>query len=68
VLTFIKIYGNLFLLKGGEVMDSIFGILFNLFEGLDLEKVLSSVEGSMIEYNVSVALDTFTSFFGGLFS
>ena len=49
-------------------MDSILGILFNLFEGLDLEKVLSSVEGSMIEYNVSVALDTFSSFFGGLLS
>lgn len=49
-------------------MDSIMGILFNLFEGFDLEKVLSSVEGSMLEYNVSVALDTFSSFFGGLFS
>ena len=49
-------------------MDSILGILFNLFEGLDLEKVLSSVEGSMLEYNVSIILDTFTSFFGGLFS
>ncbi len=49
-------------------MDSIMGILFNLFEGVDLQKILSSVEGSMIEYNVSVALDTFSSFFGGLFS
>ena len=49
-------------------MDSILGILFNLFEGLDLEKVLGSIEGSAVEYNVSVVLDTFSSFFGGLFS
>lgn len=49
-------------------MDSILGILFNLFEGADLEKILSSIEGSLVEYNVSVVLDTFASFFGGLFS
>ena len=49
-------------------MESILGILFNLFEGVDLEKVLSSVEGSMVEYNASIILDTFSSFFGGLFS
>ncbi len=49
-------------------MDSVLGILFNLFEGLDLEKILGSIEGSLVEYEVSVVLDTFSSFFGGLFS
>ncbi len=49
-------------------MDSILGILANLFEGLDLEAVLGSIEGSLVEYGVSVVLDTFASFFGGLFS
>lgn len=49
-------------------MDSILGIVFNLFEGLDLSAVLGSIEGSLVEYDVSVVLDTFSSFFGGLFA
>ncbi len=49
-------------------MGSILGILANLFEGLDLEAVLGSVEGSLMEYGVSLIFDTFSSFFGGLFS
>lgn len=49
-------------------MGSILGILANLFEGLDLEMVLGSVEGSLMEYGVSVIFDTFSSFFGGLFA
>lgn len=49
-------------------MGSILGILANLFEGADLGAILSSIEGSLVEYDVSVVLDTFTSFFGGLFS
>ncbi len=47
-------------------MDSILGILFNLFEGLDLSIILDSLGGSLVEYDVSSVLDTFTSFFGGL--
>ncbi|MBR0536289.1 MAG: hypothetical protein IIX14_07935 [Clostridia bacterium] len=49
-------------------MDSILGIVFNLFEGLDLEAVLGSIDGSLVEYSVSSFLDTFSSFFGGLFA
>ena len=47
-------------------MDSILGILFNLFEGLDLAIILESIEGSLVEYDVSSVVDTFSSFFGGL--
>ncbi len=49
-------------------MGSILGIIANLFEGADLEAILGSIEGSLVEYGVSVVLDTFTSFFGGLFA
>ena len=49
-------------------MDSILGIVYNLFEGADLEAVLGSIEGSLVEDGVSVILDTFSSFFGGLFA
>lgn len=49
-------------------MDSILGIIFNLFEGLDLEMVLKSIEGSLVEHSVSTVLDTIGSFYGGLFS
>lgn len=49
-------------------MDSILGILANLFEGADLELILGSIEGSLVEYGVSAILDTFSSFFGGLFA
>jgi hypothetical protein len=49
-------------------MDSILGIVFNLFEGLDLSAILDSIGGSLVEYDVSVVLDTFSSFFGGLFA
>ena len=47
-------------------MDSILGILFNLFEGLDLSMILKSIEGSLVEYDVSSVLDTFASFYDGL--
>ena len=47
-------------------MDSILGILFNLFEGLDLSMILDSIEGSLVEYDVSSVLDTFASFYSGL--
>ena len=54
---------------GGEFfMDSILGILFNLFEGADLNAILASIEGSLVEYDVSAVLDTISSFYGGLFS
>lgn len=49
-------------------MESILGILFNLFEGADLGAILDSVDGSLATYGVEVIFDTFTSFFGGLFS
>lgn len=49
-------------------MDSILGILFNLFEGADLNAILASIEGSLVEYDVSAVLDTISSFYGGLFS
>ena len=49
-------------------MGSILDIILNLFEGADLSAVLQSIEGSLVEYNVSVVLDTFKSFFGGLFA
>ena len=47
-------------------MDSILGILFNHFEGLDLKMILDSIEGSLVEYDVSSVLDTFASFYDGL--
>lgn len=49
-------------------MDSILGILYNLFEGLDLALILESIEGSLVEYDVSAVLDTFSSFYAGLFN
>ena len=49
-------------------MDSILGIVFNLFEGIELSTILDSISGSLVEYDVSVVLDTFSSFFGGLFA
>ena len=49
-------------------MDSILGILFNLFEGLDLAIILESIEGSLVEYDVSSVTDTVSSFFAGLFN
>ncbi len=48
-------------------MDSILGIIFNLFEGLDLELILKSIEGTLVEHDISVVLDTIGSFYGGLF-
>ncbi len=48
-------------------MDAIFDILFNLFEGADLSAILHSIEGSLVEYDVSAVVDTFQSFFGGFF-
>ncbi len=47
-------------------MGSILGIIFNLFEGLDLSMILGSIEGSLVEYDVSSVLDTFASFYDGL--
>ena len=49
-------------------MDSILGIIFNLFEGLDLSMILDSIEGSLVEYDVSSFLDTFASFYSRLFN
>ena len=49
-------------------MDSILGIVFNLFEGIELSTILDSISGSLVEYDVSVVLDTLGSFFGGLFA
>jgi hypothetical protein len=49
-------------------MDSILGILANLFDGIDLEMILQSIEGSLVEHGVSSVLDTIGSFYGGLFS
>ena len=49
-------------------MDAILGILFNLFEGLDLQAILSSIQGTLVEHDVSLVLDTIGSFYGGLFN
>ena len=49
-------------------MDSILGIVFNLFEGIELSTILDSIGGSLVEYDVSAVLDTLGSFFGGLFA
>lgn len=49
-------------------MDAILDIVMNLFSGLELEGVLSSMVGFLIEYDVSSGIDTAISFFGGLFS
>ena len=49
-------------------MDAILGILANLFEGIDLEMIMQSIEGSLVEHSVSTVLDTIGSFYGGLFS
>lgn len=49
-------------------MEAIFDIVLNLFEGVDLTKVLESISGSLVEYDVSAVLDTVGSFFGGLFA
>ncbi len=49
-------------------MGSILDIIFNLFEGADLSAILKSIEGSLVEYDVSAVLDTVSSFFGGLFA
>jgi hypothetical protein len=57
----------LFYLRRRIFMDSILGILFNLFEGLDLAIILESIEGSLVEYDVSSVLDTLSSFYAGLF-
>ncbi len=48
-------------------MESILGILFNLFEGLDLQLILESIKGTLVEHDVSTVLDTIGSFYGGLF-
>lgn len=49
-------------------MEAVLDILFNLFEGADLSAILDSISGSLVEYDVSAVLDTFQSFFGGLFA
>lgn len=49
-------------------MEAIFDIVLNLFEGADLNAILQSIEGSLVEYDVSAVLDTVGSFFGGLFA
>ena len=49
-------------------MGSILDIIFNLFEGADLSAILKSIEGSLVECDVSAVLDTWSSFFGGLFA
>ena len=49
-------------------MEAILDIIFNLFEGADLSAILGSIEGSLVEYDVSAVLDTVSSFFGGLFA
>jgi hypothetical protein len=66
ILTKSEIYDIFILSKEAKIMDSILGILFNLFEGLDLAIILESIEGSLVEYDVSSVVDTFSSFFGGL--
>jgi hypothetical protein len=53
---------------GGDKMEAIFDIVLNLFEGVDLTRVLESISGSLVEYDVSAVLDTVGSFFGGLFA
>lgn len=49
-------------------MDAILDIVMNLFSGIELEGVLSSMVGTLIEYDVSSGLDTAISFLGGLFA
>ena len=49
-------------------MDAVLDIVMNLFSGIELEGVLSSMVGTLVEYDVSAALDTIISFFGGAFA
>ena len=55
-------------LQEAKSMESILGILYNLFEGADLFAVLESIQGSSAEYNISSVIDVVGSFFGGLFN
>lgn len=49
-------------------MDAILDVVMNLFSGIELEGVLNSMVGTLVEYDVSACLDTVVSFFGGLFN
>lgn len=49
-------------------MDAVLDVIMNLFSGIELEGILSTMIGSLVEYDVSAVIDTVSSFFGGLFS
>lgn len=49
-------------------MDAVMDIIMNLLSGLELESAMSTIIGSLVEYDVSACVDTIMSFFGGMFS
>lgn len=62
-------YGNFIIyIKGGAIMDAVMDIIMNLLSGLELESAMSTIIGSLVEYDVSACVDTIISFFGGMFS
>lgn len=48
-------------------MEAIFEIFKNIFSGIDLDAITSTISGFLAEYDFSAAVDTIVSFFGGLF-
>ena len=49
-------------------MEAILDIIFNLFEGVELESIMDNMVGTLVEYDVSAVVDTVSDFFGGLFN
>ena len=48
-------------------MAAILEILANLFSDVDLDGITETISGFLAEYDVSAAVDTIVSFFGGMF-
>lgn len=61
------IYGIKFYLEV-KVMGSVLDIIMNLFQGLDLEKVLGSITGVAGNHDLGAIVGLITDFFGGLFN
>lgn len=48
-------------------MDAIIEILTNVFSDIELNGIIDNIAGFLTEYDVSAAIDTIVSFFGGIF-
>lgn len=48
-------------------MTAIFEILANLFSDAEFDVIKDTIVGFLTEYDVSAAVDTIVSFFGGMF-